>query len=261
MNTNQIREKITQIINDTTSGSTYIAQKIEMIFPYIPESLFISSLDQILKAHSSMAAIINRINMLCLQKEGKSKQKPVDISEKTHKKFWEENGNNQKWVTLSLSHSVIECFRYNSKKQNIIQGISYPDKEGIQSFKKLQKIHNATLLEDNKLCSEIERSDAVILGADLITEHYIVNKTGSFSLGVAANYFNKPYYIISSGEKFLSQYLIPFYKLKTQKKNAHIIHYFESIPKMWVTKIYLTSKRYDLPLSSSLQKILLSRGK
>ena len=116
-------------------------------------------------------------------------------------------------------------------------------------------------MEDNKLSSEIENSDAVILGADLITEDYIVNKTGSFSLGLAAKYFNKPYYIISSGEKFLSEYLIPFYKIKTGKNNNQIIHYFEKVPLNWVTKIYLTSTKYNLPLSNFMQQLLRVRAK
>jgi translation initiation factor 2B subunit (eIF-2B alpha/beta/delta family) len=261
MNEKHIRKKIEQIINDKTSGSTYIASKIENIFPFIPDTLLFSSLEQIIEAHSSMAAIINRINILCLQKEGRERKKKSDVSQKTYQRFWEENRNKKKWVTLSFSHGVIECFRYMSKKQNIIQGISYPDKEGVKSFNKLQKIHNVTLVEDNMLSSEIEKSDAVILGADLITDDFIVNKTGSFSLGLAAKYFNKPYYIISSGEKFLSEYLIPIYKLKTGKKNSQIIHYFEKVPKNWITKIYLTSTKYDLPISRFMQQLLLVRAK
>jgi len=259
MDDKQIKEKINQIVNDKISGSTYIASKIKNIFPLIPEKIFIPTITRFLESHSSMASIINRINFLCLQKEGKVVDKTPDISKKIFQSFWKDNQNRKNWITLSMSHSVIECFRCNPERQNIILGISYPDKEGIYTYRKLKVFHNTTIMEDGKLISEMEHSDGVILGADLITDDFVVNKTGSYSLGLAADYFNKPFFIMSSGEKLLGENLIPFYKLKIREQNSRVIHYFERIPRNWITKIFLTSKTYNFPLSSSLKQILQER--
>ena len=249
------KKEIADILMDKISGSSFLAHRIEKIFPLIPERDFEHTVNKILKTHASMASVINRLNYLCIQKEGKEPLLIRDVSKETFELFWKENRGRKKWITLSLSLWVLELLKYCKEKLNLKIGISYPDKEGLITYEKLKDFHDIEIYEDNKLVSEAEESDGIILGADLIADNFIVNKTGSLSLSLAANYFDKALFIISSGDKYLSDELLPFFKLKTKRSKSVIFHYFEKVPLKLITKIYLTYEPFKLPLSATMKHI------
>jgi len=246
---------INAILQDNTSGSSFIAKQIEKIFPFIPEDIFEQTIKKFIGSHSSMASIINRINYLCLKREGKKVSREKAFQPKIFQDFWNYHKNKMNWITLSMSYWVIECFKYSRKKINLKVGISYPDKEGFITFNSLKYRHNVEIYEDSRLSLEIKKSDGILLGADLITKNIVINKTGSFSLAVAAEFFKKPLYIISLGDKFLSADLLPLYQIKLKKRKPRLIHYFEPIPIKLIDKIYLTTSVWDFPLSETLNKL------
>ena len=255
MDRTELSKEIQNILNDNTSGSSVISAQIEDVFPYIPEDIFQKTMGQFLSVHSSMASVINRINYLCLIKEGKPITGIKSYHEKTFKQFWAENQNSLKWITLSMSHWVIECLKHNQSRCEIKVGISYPDKEGLITYDLLKDYHNVKVYEDSRLGSEIRKADGIILGADLIGKKHIINKSGSLSLALAAKYFKKPLYILSSGDKILTEMLMPFYKMKKVKNQYGWTHYFEKVPLELVTKIYMTTEEYQFPLSNTLKEI------
>lgn len=256
MNKKEIRSSIRAILKDKTSGSTFLADQIEKIFSFIPEDMFLPTIKKLINTHSSMASVINRINYLCLEKEGKKFIRKKVFEKKIFRNFWSEHQAKKNWITLSMSYWIIECFRYNKNKINLKLGISYPDKEGLITFDSLKNFHNIEIYDDSRLCFEVQQTDGILLGADLITKNMVVNKIGSFSLAIAAKYFKKPLYVMSSGEKFLSKDIFPLFQIKSKKKKARVINYFEPLPIELIKKIYLTSSLWDYPLSDTLRSLM-----
>jgi hypothetical protein len=242
-----INEEIEAVIKDKTSGSSLLANRIEEIFPLIPQAELAKTVQRILKAHGAMAAVINRLNRLCLEREGQRVPASEDISESTFGQFWQENRERQEWLSLSMSGAVIRCFKSSPRRLHIKLGISYPDKEGRITHEQLKDDHQVVIYEDRKLASEVENSDALLLGADLVTDQFVVNKSGSLALASAAQYFAKPLYIITTGDKSLSPELSRFHRL---------IHTFEPVPRRLISKIYFTSRCPPLPTSRTFKALL-----
>jgi translation initiation factor 2B subunit (eIF-2B alpha/beta/delta family) len=247
-------EQLKDIINDKKSGSSIIARKIKNLFPKIPEDKKGNFIKKILKAHSSMGAVINQINILCLKNEGFEINEKKDNREKIFDKFWKENGKFKNWITLSMSYWVIELFKHGKNRLNIKVAVSYPDKEGLITYNLLAKYHNMAVYEDSRLPNEVKDADGIILGADLMTEKFIINKIGSFPLALAAKYYNKPLYIISSGDKYLTEDLLGFFKVKRKGRGNRIIDIYEDIPVELINNIYITSLIYKYPVSECLKK-------
>lgn len=242
-----VNEEIEAVLKDKTSGSSLLASRIEKIFPLIPENELAHTVQRILKTHGAMAAVINRLNRLCLEREGQEVAVSEDISEATFRQFWQENKERQNWLSLSMSTAVIRCFKRSPHRLHIKIGISYPDREGQVTHQRLKDDHQVVIYEDRQLASEVEHIDAVLLGADLITDQFVVNKSGSFALASAAQYFAKPLYIITAGDKSLSPELSRFYRLT---------HTFEPVPCRLIGKIYFISRCPPLPTSQTLKALL-----
>ena len=255
MNLPELTKNIEKIIQDNRSGSTILSERIEKIFPHIPDDSLHETLARILSAHSSMAAVINRINLLCLRKEGQSTDRIKSFSEETFRQFWSEHQHHHRWITLSMSHWVIECLKYSKIRREIHIGISRPDKEGLVTRKLLREYHSVHVCEDTRLVAETEKSDGIILGADMIGKKHIINKSGSLALAMAAKHYEKPLFILSSGDKTLTEELLPFFKMKKVRHQYGWTHYFEKVPVELVTRVYLTTDEWQYPLSSILKEM------
>lgn len=247
------REDLESILNDRTSGSSVLVEKIEDFLPEVPQRFFPETVRKILATHPSMAGIINAVNRICLAREGHPTPPVHYDSDAVFKKFWAENSEHKNWITLSMSQWVIRCFKKAPMDCSIKVGISYPDMEGRETCAQLIGEHKTTLLEDTRLMVEIQTEDAVLIGADLITSQHIVNKTGSFALAQAAKMNHKPVYIISSGDKFLAEDLQPFYKIKIKRQGNRVVQYFERVPCELITKIFLVSGSMELPISKTMR--------
>lgn len=260
MTSSRINRGITAIINDHQSGSTFLAHKIgELLkdgFGNLSSAFQLDILQKLLAAHSSLAAVINKLNWLCLKSEGKEIPLPGDIPEKIFQQFWRENKNKKTWILLSNSYWVTRLISGGPPGLHLKIGLSNPDKEGLKTADQLGGSSRVALYEDCHLCGEVEQSDGIILGADLICDDYFVNKIGSFGLALAGKYFSKPLYVISSGDKFLTDELLPFFKIKVEQKGIQEIQYFEKVPLNLTARLYLTSPEYRLPLSRLMKQLL-----
>jgi len=249
------KEKLNSILKDKKSGSSIIAERIEELLSIVPKREIKSVAKELLYTHSSMGAVINRINMLCLKEEGEKVPEIEDSSQQTFLKFWNENFSKKRWITISMSRWVTELLK-KGENLEIIVGVSYPQKEGIITADTLANLHYVELVEDCALIGEVEDADGIIVGADLITNEFIINKIGTYSLALAANYFHKPFYVISSGDKYLTSELSMFFKIKTFRRGMRKINIFESIPRRLITEIYLVSPPYTYKTSKCLKELL-----
>ncbi len=255
MSKKEWKEKLELILKDKKSGSSIIAERIANLFKILPDSELYNTAKKLLSVHSSMGAVINRVNYLCLVREGKNPGEIKNSEDKVFAEFWEEHYSKRKWITISMSHWVTELLK-RWKDLYISIGISYPQKEGLITANILSKYHNVEVLEDCALVSEVEEADGIIVGADLITNDFIINKIGTYFLALSANYFHKPVFVISSGDKYLTKELSYFFKIKTYRRGLKKTNIFESIPRRLIHEIKLVSPPYMFEISDCLKKLV-----
>ncbi len=89
----------------------------------------------------------------------------------------------------------------NEKNLQIIQPISYPGEEGLVQAKFLKENSiNVTIIDDAAIPFFAKQSDIAIIGCDTIGKDFFVNKVGSFSTALSAQYYNIP--LIVLGDKY-----------------------------------------------------------
>ena len=115
-------------------------------------------------------------------------------------------------LTFSNSSSVKEVFlHYKKMIKKLICCHSLPLGEGEALHRFLLENNiNSQLIEDSEASLYIHCIDFVIIGADMITENYVVNKIGSLQLALLARHFSKPIYVICSKSKFIDERLVDF---------------------------------------------------
>ncbi len=123
-------------------------------------------------------------------------------------------GGMEKFVVLSWSSTVNAAMvelakkrtggeREDGKPLEVFVLESRPAMEGRQTALFLAKNGiRVTYLCDALMGTAVENSDAVVLGADAVTIHGVVNKTGSFPISLAARHLGKPLYALTSTDKF-----------------------------------------------------------
>jgi translation initiation factor 2B subunit (eIF-2B alpha/beta/delta family) len=62
---------------------------------------------------------------------------------------------------------------------------------------------DVTLVTDGLICSRVTTADAVLIGADHLSIHHLVNKAGTLGLATAARAYHVPTYALCSSTKFL----------------------------------------------------------
>jgi len=112
-------------------------------------------------------------------------------------------------ITYSSSSSIIDSLVKLSQvgfSFQVICSESRPKNEGIYTAKKLAN-HNipVTLCTDAYLFSLIDMADIVLIGADAICNHGVVNKIGSCPLIKLANKCEIPCYVLSDTRKILPE--------------------------------------------------------
>lgn len=77
--------------------------------------------------------------------------------------------------------------------------------EGVDLARALSTLGlKVTLITDASVFSFVRRCDVVLVGADAVSAHGVVNKIGTASLGEAARLASVPLYVLAGTEKFLS---------------------------------------------------------
>lgn len=151
---------------------------------------------------------------------------------------------------IILSRSSVVTAIINSRRDFVISVLiseSSPKKEGIQTAKELAKQGiKVELVADAAIPGMIQRTDLILLGADSIGKDYIVNKTGTYPLALAADRKKAPVYVIAEPFKRLPKNLYPPEAsqqppseiCKTSSKYLKITNrYFEKVPVSLITKI------------------------
>ena len=153
----------------------------------------------------------------------------------------------------SSLHALIELLAERAISVEFIQCHSFPTGEGKHQAKKLVELgFKVIFIADAAISLFMRQTDIAVMGADLIYKDCILNKTGSFSVALATQYFKKPLYILSDSRKIEIDNEIP--DIDTARE-GHLVWrsapegvtptnvYFERVPRSLVTGIYLETGR------------------
>lgn len=93
----------------------------------------------------------------------------------------------------------------NPDKRSITFGRGLPAEEGLDLAKELvAKGYEVNVVEDWELADQVMDCDAVILGADWVSDLGFINKSGSAGLVEVANRCNCPVYVVAEGFKLVN---------------------------------------------------------
>jgi translation initiation factor 2B subunit (eIF-2B alpha/beta/delta family) len=134
-----------------------------------------------------------------------------------------------------------------NKSFNVICSESRPINEGMDLARKLGKQNiKTTLVVDSAIFSFLSETDLILVGADALYTHGLVNKIGTFGLALAAEELGVDFYTLCSTEKiFPSNYQSKSEKQKDASEiskkvltNVNIInYYFDLTPLNYLTGI------------------------
>ncbi|XP_076252931.1 eukaryotic translation initiation factor 2B subunit alpha [Rhynchophorus ferrugineus] len=158
-----------------------------------------------------------------------------------------------KVLTHSRSRVVLQTLyqAYNHNKRfEVFVTISAPDNSGQQMCKELQAIGiPCTLILDSAICYVMEQINFIMVGAEGVLESGgIVNKIGTYTMGVCAKEVKKPFYVLTESFKFsrlfpLNQQDLPAEFKYTSKvresgdlKNAHPL--VDYTPPSYITLLF-----------------------
>jgi translation initiation factor 2B subunit (eIF-2B alpha/beta/delta family) len=149
----------------------------------------------------------------------------------------------------SSLHGLCEVLAGRGIQPSFIQCHSFPAGEGKNQARKLLELgFEVTFIADAAIPLFMAQTDLAVMGADLIYFDTFLNKTGSFSIALAAQYFKKPLYVLSDSRKVEETNTIS--DIETAREGHQLWKnppegvtpvnvYFESIPRKLVTGIYL----------------------
>ncbi|GAB4128031.1 MAG: translation initiation factor eIF-2B [Ignavibacteriales bacterium] len=153
-----------------------------------------------------------------------------------------------RFVTISNSKTIESVFQNLSFKKKIYVAIceSRPVFEGRLLAKKLMKTNaEIKLITEAMIPNEVEKTDAVVLGADkYFSNGDVVNKVGSRALALSAFVFHKAVFVITDKLKLSKKHI--FESENRAKKEIWDSapsgikienYYFEIIEKKFVTKL------------------------
>jgi translation initiation factor 2B subunit (eIF-2B alpha/beta/delta family) len=270
--------QIERIITDNRSGSKAIVNQIVDTLLSFQEWDHPSAIDQVkgsllkvLDKHINLVVIYHFINLLFLEIEKSGDHKSIRQFINYYKDSWKNassvacqyllndlNLTGKSILLHSNSSSIRELFELVPHNQNlpqIFQTVSGPVNEGQEQAETLVGMgFPVELIHENAIENFIRKIDMAIFGADLITEHFFVNKAGTFPLILAFKYFNKPVYLLADSRKIINILQLPGklkYKLTIKKEkpanelwdnNPEQVKvsnlYFDKIPVEFLSKIY-----------------------
>ncbi|MCK5126499.1 MAG: hypothetical protein KAR42_09605 [candidate division Zixibacteria bacterium] len=161
------------------------------------------------------------------------------------RRFWRKK---RRVVTISQSSMVLRVLKaYPERIESVLLSVSSPKNEGILMARKLALANiKVTVVTDAALPGMITQQDYIFTGADTVTERYIVNKTGTYALALAAQVvkakvltFCESFKFIEGREHLGGEPDHPRQEiLRTNNPNIHVNnHYFEKIPRKLIYRI------------------------
>lgn len=248
------------VITDNTSGSGWLLSKIIEIIDrnavnnnFLEEN-FTQISKQLKTDFSSFPMILHYLDVL--NKEHK-KGKKLAITSENYQKHWQNYTSeliknaisalafNIDNVLVHSNSSMVFKLIVELKKQKnfgVLQTESRPMNEGRnQAIKFLENGIRVDFFVDAMSNLNMEKADIVILGADILTDSFFVNKIGSFAICLLAKYHKVPVLLVADTRKKI-QYsgiaasefdkIYPENEVWNEKDPNLTIHnqYFEKIP-------------------------------
>lgn len=254
---NQLNHQLKKIVEDNTSGSKEILQKLHLLLKDSIDNVTIDMIVRLKKDFQSFQSIRSYLDDL---------QKAIDqnkledfiesfdkhyisIYDTIYHNFKKEVNKKNIFLTISNSTTLFEIFkRYamENKELKVIISEGRPVLEGRILAEKLSNQNiDVTLITEAQSFEYLRKVEAVVIGADkLLANSNVVNKTGSNNLAVLANYFGKSFYVIADSSKKSKET-----KYEPEEKSFEEIwenkpgnvkisnRYFEVIDKKLITRI------------------------
>lgn len=276
----EFQKDIDKIKRDTIHGAIYLTiELLKAIRKEVDRSdesvkVFNSLLEELETIHPEMASI--RI-VLKLLKDGKSHRikKKIDylglidviyerimFKEKiTSTNLMKILMNAQSIMTISYSTTILDAFKQlatNTIDKRVYVLESRPKREGIVLAKRLAELgFKVRLIADAAAGYYAKDADMIVIGADtILPDGSILNKIGSFQLALIAKYYQKPFVVAASTNKFATTAPENLKELITDKPTEEIYEstlekltvkniYFELIPRELVT-IFVSDEEIEL---------------
>ncbi len=186
---------------DRILGAAEIEEKV-MNYILKQDDIFSAAL-HILEAYPSMGSVWNIVNNIFLyggdKKEMISRQESIEKLVENASSLISDGAT---IATYSRSSTVVRILkRWAEREIRTICSEGRPMMEGRKLAGELGSMVDLTLLIDAALLSMIEEVDAILIGADAITEGGIVNKVGTYALSVVAKEKNVPIWVASTLSK------------------------------------------------------------
>lgn len=219
----EIEERLREVGEDRVSGASKIFSKtlsiLRDLYKSNPGKESLERVYSMLKTiHPTMAPIRllekiveeslrGRISpgdvLECVEKLERSKRECV---EKTSRLLGELIPFKAKIATLSFSSHVYNALKYLKERVEEVKiSESTPGSEGLILARDLEKEGIKTkVYSDSAMARMVEESDLILLGVDsIMLEGGVVNKLGSYTMTVLANYYAKPIYYLAEPFKIL----------------------------------------------------------
>ena len=255
------KNKLDKILSDNKSGSTKVLLKlIKWSKDYAGDKKTLLGMIDItnsrLKAFSTVQSFTKEFRKI-IDKNNKTQildfiNKQYEEIDNRYSNLFKNSlpylKNCKRIVTLSNSKTVIEILKRLNERKKIFVTVaeSRPQLEGRIMAKELLKNKiKVEIIPEALLPNAVEKTDVAISGADIILSNgNIVNKTGSRSLAILCKYFKKPFYVLSTSDKFSKKK-----KYVPEKRDSGEIwkyshkyltktnFYFEVVEKKLITKV------------------------
>jgi translation initiation factor 2B subunit (eIF-2B alpha/beta/delta family) len=254
-------KRLNEIISDKTSGSTDLLIKLSLLLQkHLKNKIKLEKLITDAGEHFTSFGIINSYlkNVRKDLVEGDYEKLKRTVTAPLNKHYiYKSIFNNvlpyikKARIIYSFSNSktvceVLKLLKKERKDIKVLLTESRPMNEGrVLAERLLKEKIQIEFGTDALMSSFISRCDAVICGADkLLKDGAVVNKTGSLNAAILADYFRKPFYIVSGSEKiastFRKDYRDPYEVWPKEDQNLKVHnYYFEIIPSELITKIFL----------------------
>ncbi|MFQ6088513.1 MAG: translation initiation factor eIF-2B [Candidatus Methanofastidiosia archaeon] len=281
-----IEEKIREIRNDNISGAFELTEKALRVFiqfakvsnardeqEYLDELRRIS--EKLIKAQPTMVSIGNLTGFLLSEISAKNLyEMRRKTKEKTEEKLKYMRFSRKKIIQLAeseiedgdliLTHSfsslVFEILKVSSKNFKIMVTESRPLCEGTELSKKLAASKPTALILDCAVGRFIKEIDKIFVGADCITNDYLINKIGTYPIALCAKREGVPFYALSETYKFNPSNILIEEKpseeiLKEKIPNLEVRNlYFDETPLNLVTKIIYEKGIFEYPFKEFLNR-------
>ena len=212
-----LKEKINQIKNDHSHGSSFLLQEIieTLTAAEYSDNEISRAFSELRKIDSSMIVIHHFLKEL-EPAIGQNFQYKVEEYANTWKNVYESIAENLKgyltndpFIILTHSHSgaiigVVEILLRFGYTLKIIQTESRPGSEGKIQAEALQQLGlNVTIITDDRINRVMNKVDYCLLGADQYDENSFVNKIGSRNIVEIAKKQNVPVFVLGDKRKFV----------------------------------------------------------